>query len=75
MHKPHFGVTAPQIRRTWEETKAAATVSARDFAGIDLLHDRLGDAFSHGVVLYLGDAIQSFGDRRTALPLGALWAG
>lgn len=57
------------------ETKAAATVSARDFAGIDLLHDRLGDAFSHGVVLYLGDAIQSFGDRRTALPLGALWAG
>jgi predicted AAA+ superfamily ATPase len=57
------------------ETKAAATVSGRDFAGIDLLHDRLGDAFAHGVVLHLGDAVQPFGDRRTALPVAALWAG
>src|SRR5512145_3291996 len=25
MTKAHFGVTVPQIRRTWEEAKAAAT--------------------------------------------------
>ena len=56
------------------EVKAGETVTARDFAGINLLADRLGDAFAHGVVLHLGESAHPFGDRRTALPLGALWS-
>jgi predicted AAA+ superfamily ATPase len=55
------------------EVKCSATVTARDFRGLDLLHDRLGARFAHGVVLHLGDRTVPFGDRRTALPLAALW--
>lgn len=56
------------------EVKAAVSVSERDFAGLDLLRDRVGDAWAHGVVLHLGSRALSFGDRQTALPLSALWA-
>lgn len=56
------------------EVKAAASVDERDFRGIDLLHDRLGKAFAHGVVLYSGSDVHSFGDHRTAMPISALWA-
>jgi predicted AAA+ superfamily ATPase len=56
------------------EVKAADSVSARDFAGLDLLRQRMGTAYAHGVVLHLGRDVLSFGDRQTALPLSALWA-
>ena len=56
------------------EVKASSSVEGRDFRGLDFLHDRLEDRFAHGVLLYLGDAVLPFGDRRTALPLSALWA-
>ena len=32
-HPPHFGVTLPQIKRTWEEARAAALEF--DAAGFD----------------------------------------
>lgn len=56
------------------EVKAAESALERDFAGLTLLRDRLGDAFAHGVVLHLGRDVASFGDRLTALPLASLWA-
>lgn len=66
-------VEARDGRLAGVEVKASATVSVRDFRGLDLLHDRLPRHFTHGVVLYLGTEILPFGDRRTALPLSALW--
>jgi predicted AAA+ superfamily ATPase len=56
------------------EVKASQTPRSSDFRTIDLLASRLGDAFAHGVVLHLGGEANSFGERRTALPVGALWA-
>ena len=55
------------------EVKAAATVSRRDFAGLRLMRDRLGDRFVCGVVLYCGEATIPIGDRLWAVPLEGLW--
>lgn len=68
-----FVVEARDGRIAGVEVKCSSTVTARDFRGLDLLHDRLGDRFTNGVVLHLGDRALPFGDRRTALPLAALW--
>lgn len=46
------------------EIKTAASVNARDFAGLRHLRDRLGDRFQAGVVLYTGRRTLSFGERR-----------
>jgi predicted AAA+ superfamily ATPase len=54
------------------EVKASSTVEGSDFKGLDFLHARLGSRFAHGVVLYLGDAVLPFGDRRTAMPITSL---
>lgn len=56
------------------EVKAATTVHEGDFRGLDLLRRKLGERFVNGVVLHLGKEQLPFGDRRTALPLSALWA-
>lgn len=56
------------------EVKAAATVTARDFAGLRYLRDKLGDRFKTGVVLYTGKRTLSFGERLVAVPLCGLWA-
>lgn len=56
------------------EVKASRSPRAVDFRTIDLLRERLGDRFTHGVLLHLGPDTASFGDRRTALPISALWA-
>ena len=56
------------------EVKASSTVQGKDFRGLDLMAERLGDRFHNGVVLHLGDRVASFGPRRTAMPLSALWA-
>ena len=56
------------------EVKTAATVTARDFAGLRYLRDKLGDRFKTGVVLYTGKRTLSFGDRLAAVPLCGLWA-
>jgi uncharacterized protein len=57
------------------EVKSAATVRARDFAGLRHLRDKLGDRFKAGVILYTGERSLPFGDRLTAVPLQGLWAG
>lgn len=56
------------------EVKAAASVHARDFAGLRHLRDRLGKRFQAGVVLYTGARTLDFGDRLAAVPLCGLWA-
>lgn len=56
------------------EVKAAATVTASDFAALKALRDQLGRQFRAGVVLYLGDQILPFGDRLWLAPVPALWA-
>jgi predicted AAA+ superfamily ATPase len=55
------------------EVKAGATVRARDFRGLVVLREKLGDRLASGVVLYAGDRTLPFGERLCALPLAALW--
>ncbi len=55
------------------EIKAAAAFERRDARGPEILRDKLGDAFTNGVVLYLGDTVLPIGDRLTAMPVSALW--
>jgi predicted AAA+ superfamily ATPase len=56
------------------EIKTAASIGAKDFAGLRHLRDKLGDRFTAGVVLYTGRRTLSFGERLTAVPLCGLWA-
>jgi hypothetical protein len=56
------------------EVKAAETVRAEDFRGIQHLARRLGDRLIAGIVLYAGGQALPFGDRLRALPISTLWA-
>jgi len=56
------------------EVKAASTVSTGDVKHLQGLRDKLGDNFTAGVVLYLGDRAVPLGDRIWALPVPVLWA-
>lgn len=55
------------------EVKAAETVRAEDFRGINHLARRYGDRLVAGVVLYSGGQPLPFGDRLRAWPIAALW--
>nr|MDT0662452.1 ATP-binding protein [Micromonospora sp. DSM 115978] len=55
------------------EVKAAETVRNEDFRSLRHLHDRLGDRFVGGYVLYCGEHPLSFGPKMLALPISALW--
>lgn len=56
------------------EVKTAATATAKDFAGLRHLREKLGARFRTGVVLYTGKRTLSFGDRLAAVPLCGLWS-
>jgi hypothetical protein len=56
------------------EVKAAETVRAEDFRGIQHLARRLGDRLLAGIVLYAGGQALPFGDRLRAVPISTLWA-
>jgi uncharacterized protein len=56
------------------ECKAASTVVAADFRWLRRLDAKLGSAFRHGIVLYLGEHPLAFGPKLTALPLSSLWS-
>jgi predicted AAA+ superfamily ATPase len=56
------------------EVKAASTVSIGDVKHLQGLRERLGDRFTAGVVLYLGDRVVPLGDRIWALPVPVLWS-
>lgn len=55
------------------EVKAAATVRAEDFRGIDHLSARLGSDLVAGIVLYTGAQTLGFGPGKLAVPIAALW--
>ena len=56
------------------EMKASASLSRRDFRGLETLRDERGDAFVAGVVIHAGEQTLPFGDRLWALPVSALWS-
>jgi hypothetical protein len=56
------------------EVKASGTVADQDFAGMRLLRDKLGDSFTGGVVVNLGQRSYTYEDRLHVLPLERLWA-
>lgn len=55
------------------EVKATASPSSFHAANLRWLRDRVGERFTMGAVLHLGDAAVSLGDRIQLLPLSALW--
>lgn len=55
------------------EVKSAATVTARDFKGLQDLSAALGERFLRGLLLYPGPNTVPFGNKLYAVPLSALW--
>ena len=55
------------------EVKAAASVSGSDFRGLRKLKEIAGAQFTHGVVLYDGEACIRFSEHFHAVPLRMLW--
>jgi uncharacterized protein len=56
------------------ELKASASLSRRDFRGLEELRESCGDGFVAGVVIHAGEQTLPFGDRLWALPVSALWS-
>lgn len=56
------------------EVKAASTVHAKDFKGLQKLANITENKFCLGIVLYAGDQVLSFGDRQLAVPINCLWS-
>lgn len=56
------------------EVKASGTVTDRDFSGLRLLRDRLGDAFVGGAIVNLGQRSYTHEEGLHVLPLERLWA-
>ena len=55
------------------EVKAAASVTRRDFAGLERVASAAGSAFVQGIVLYDGNQTLSFGKTLRAVPFSTLW--
>lgn len=56
------------------EVKASATVSRRDFSGLERLKAACGDRFAQGLVLHDHDRTTPFGSRLAAAPVSTLWS-
>ncbi|MBI1843404.1 MAG: ATP-binding protein [Actinobacteria bacterium] len=56
------------------EVKASSTVSTTDVRHLRRLRDKLGDRFTAGVVLHLGERVVPLGERLWGLPVSACWA-
>lgn len=55
------------------EVKAASTVSDKDFAGLRLMRERLGDDFVAGVVINLGRRSYRYDDRLYVVAMDRVW--
>lgn len=66
LERPDGAVVAIEVKKTSSPTRRAAR-------WLDFLAERLGDRFSHGVLLHTGPDVIPFGERLTALPIDALW--
>ncbi len=56
------------------EVKAAATVTRRDFSGLDRLASVAGKSFVQGIVLYDGERPLAFADNLRSAPFASVWA-
>ncbi|MGH8200947.1 MAG: ATP-binding protein [Steroidobacteraceae bacterium] len=56
------------------EVKAAASVTQRDFGGLERVASAAGSAFVQGILLYDGEQTLSFGKNLRAAPLPTMWA-
>jgi predicted AAA+ superfamily ATPase len=56
------------------EVKASSRVTKQDLHGLQMLRDKLGSAFTGGVLLNLGDRAYTIDERIHVLPVNALWA-
>ena len=65
----------PAGRLVGVEVKAAATLGAKDFAGLESLAADAPDRFHAGVLLYTGERAVGFGERLWAIPVWDLWQG
>ena len=54
------------------DVKASATVTARDFAGLNKLAEVCGKRFITGFTLYDHDIVLPFGKQRYAMPISSL---
>lgn len=57
------------------EVKANATLSKRDFRGLEKLRDSTDGRFVGGAIVYTGERRLPFGDRLWAIPITDLWTG
>jgi uncharacterized protein len=55
------------------EVKASSSASEKDFRGLRMLEEKLGEKFVAGYVLYTGPQTIPFGRKLRALPISALW--
>ncbi len=55
------------------DVKAAASVTRRDFAGLERVASAAGAAFIRGILLYDGDQMLPFGENLRAAPMPTLW--
>jgi uncharacterized protein len=55
------------------EVKAAVSVTAGDFGGLEKLKEIVDVNFTCGIVFYLGEEVISFGKNIFAVPLQTLW--
>lgn len=67
------GLGSETMRRYLPLLEAAHTVDDGDLRHLAWLRDRLGERFSVGVRLHLGDRPRPWGDRLVSLPTSALW--
>jgi len=56
------------------EIKLSESISRGDLKGLISLREQLGDRFTRGVIVYLGDQVIPFGDKLEALPLSVVFA-
>lgn len=64
----------PGGRAIGVEVKATASPTARQFQGLRLLSQRLGESWAGGILFYLGTRVLPFGEGLLAVPVPALWA-
>lgn len=55
------------------EVKSSATLTNKDFTGLNRLKNTIPNKFKMGVLLYDGDHTTAFSDNLYAVPIGALW--
>ena len=69
-----FVLEHPNGKLAGIEVKGRDAVSERDFKGLKVLRDQVGDDFSCGIVLYRGNKVIPFDDRLWAVPVEAMWS-